>query len=96
MKKKKVSKIGFEVGNATKPDPFLETTWSEAIDDAFTPDQVSIVMRWVGIPEQEFFKWIDGQTGIILPNGNLAYYRSDVEYFVQKKLAGNRIVPVID
>jgi hypothetical protein len=90
MKKKKTSKIGF---NAT-PIPQYEA--EDSTLDAFTEEEVKVILRWVSIPDKEFFDWHGGQTGIILPNGKLGYYKSDLEFFVQHKLAGYRSIPIFD
>jgi hypothetical protein len=55
-------------------------------EDVFTWDDVALSLSCFGIPEREFTRWFNGQTGVILPNGKLGYFRWDIERFTKAYL----------
>jgi hypothetical protein len=54
--------------------------------------QVKKLLRKHKIPVKEFNKWMRGQTGPILENGELGYYEYDVERFINHKTKGTPLI----
>ena len=57
---------------------------------AMSPSDVDGVLKFFHLPLADFLGWMIGQTGPVLPNGELGTYHYDLKRYVSWKLGGPR------